>query len=125
MGGSPFGRSQIFAGTNTTHQAPLHSWCVCRTKSLGSSFEDWRRKLRQSCTRKTRPYASTRSGFYGYFVVPHRRPPTSRRALPWLIATLVLGSLFLTGQMLAWHQLALLGTPFKSSRDRKSTRLNS
>jgi cytochrome c oxidase subunit III len=41
--------------------------------------------------------------------------PTSRRALPWLIATLVLGSLFLTGQMLAWHQLALLGTPFKSS----------
>ena len=32
--------------------------------------------------------------------------PTSRRALPWLIATLVLGTLFLTGQIVAWHQLA-------------------
>jgi cytochrome c oxidase subunit 3 len=41
--------------------------------------------------------------------------PTSRRALPWLIATLVLGSLFLTGQILAWHQLALLRIPFNSS----------
>jgi cytochrome c oxidase subunit 3 len=39
--------------------------------------------------------------------------PTSRRALPWLIATLVLGSLFLAGQMLAWHQLALQGVTFK------------
>ncbi len=41
--------------------------------------------------------------------------PTSRRALPWLLATLVLGGLFLTGQMLAWHQLALQGASFKSS----------
>jgi cytochrome c oxidase subunit III len=41
--------------------------------------------------------------------------PTSRRALPWLLATLVLGSLFLTGQMLAWHQLALQGSSFHSS----------
>jgi len=41
--------------------------------------------------------------------------PTSRRALPWLLATLVLGSLFLAGQMLAWHQLAVLGSPFKSA----------
>jgi cytochrome c oxidase subunit 3 len=41
--------------------------------------------------------------------------PTSRRALPWLLATLALGSLFLAGQMLAWHQLAALGSPFKSS----------
>jgi len=40
--------------------------------------------------------------------------PTSRRALPWLVATLVLGSLFLAGQMLAWHQLALMGSPFRS-----------
>jgi len=41
--------------------------------------------------------------------------PTSRRAFPWLVATLVLGSLFLTGQMLAWHQLSVLGAPFTSS----------
>jgi cytochrome c oxidase subunit 3 len=40
--------------------------------------------------------------------------PTSRRTLPWLLATLVLGSLFLSGQMLAWHQLAALGSPFRS-----------
>jgi cytochrome c oxidase subunit III len=40
--------------------------------------------------------------------------PTSRRALPWLLATLVLGSLFLAGQLIAWHQLAVLGAPFKS-----------
>jgi cytochrome c oxidase subunit 3 len=40
--------------------------------------------------------------------------PTSRRALPWLLATLALGSLFLAGQVLAWHQLALQGVPFKS-----------
>ena len=41
--------------------------------------------------------------------------PTSRRALPWLLATLVLGSLFLAGQMTAWHQLSALGSPFKSN----------
>jgi cytochrome c oxidase subunit III len=40
--------------------------------------------------------------------------PTSRRALPWLLATLLLGGLFLTGQMLAWHQLSALGAPFRS-----------
>jgi cytochrome c oxidase subunit III len=40
--------------------------------------------------------------------------PTSRRALPWLLATLVLGTLFLAGQTLAWHQLAALGAPFQS-----------
>jgi cytochrome c oxidase subunit 3 len=40
--------------------------------------------------------------------------PTSRRALPWLVATLVLGGLFLGGQILAWHQLAALGAPFRS-----------
>jgi cytochrome c oxidase subunit 3 len=40
--------------------------------------------------------------------------PTSRRALPWLLATLLLGGLFLAGQMVAWHQLATLGTPFRS-----------
>jgi cytochrome c oxidase subunit 3 len=38
--------------------------------------------------------------------------PITRRALPWLLATLVLGSLFLAGQWLAWHQLALQGVTF-------------
>jgi cytochrome c oxidase subunit 3 len=41
--------------------------------------------------------------------------PTSRRALPWLIATLALGSLFLAGQILAWHQLATQRVSFNSS----------
>ena len=41
--------------------------------------------------------------------------PITRRALPWLLATLVLGSLFLAGQGLAWHQLALEGVPFRTS----------
>jgi cytochrome c oxidase subunit 3 len=41
--------------------------------------------------------------------------PITRRALPWLLATLVLGSLFLAGQWLAWHQLALEGVGFQSS----------
>src|SRR5277367_2069968 len=39
----------------------------------------------------------------------------SRRALPWLLATLTLGGLFLTGQMLAWHQLGLERVFFKSN----------
>jgi cytochrome c oxidase subunit 3 len=39
--------------------------------------------------------------------------PTSRRAMPWLVATLALGSLFLAGQMLAWHQLGVEGVSFK------------
>ncbi len=41
--------------------------------------------------------------------------PTSRRALPWLAATLVLGILFLVGQMLAWHQLGLERVFFRSN----------
>jgi len=41
--------------------------------------------------------------------------PTSRRALPWLLATLVLGSLFLAGQVLAWHQLGLQRVFFQSN----------
>jgi len=41
--------------------------------------------------------------------------PTSRRALPWLLATLLLGSLFLAGQVLAWHQLTLQGLSFQTS----------
>jgi cytochrome c oxidase subunit 3 len=31
--------------------------------------------------------------------------PTSKRALPWLMATLLLGSLFIAGQCVAWRQL--------------------
>jgi len=41
--------------------------------------------------------------------------PISRRAMPWLLATLVLGSLFLAGQFLAWHQLTLQGLSFQTS----------
>ena len=41
--------------------------------------------------------------------------PTSRRALPWLILTLILGILFLAGQMLAWHQLGLQRVFFRSN----------
>ena len=33
--------------------------------------------------------------------------PTSRRAMPWVAATIVLGGLFVTGQLMAWHQLGL------------------
>lgn len=38
--------------------------------------------------------------------------PALRRTLPWLGATLVLGALFLTGQMIAWHQLTAEGFAF-------------
>lgn len=31
--------------------------------------------------------------------------PTSRRAMPWVAVTCVLGCLFLAGQIVAWHQL--------------------
>ncbi len=41
--------------------------------------------------------------------------PTSRRAFPWLIATLLLGGLFLAGQTIGWHQLAQQGISFKLS----------
>jgi cytochrome c oxidase subunit 3 len=41
--------------------------------------------------------------------------PTSRRALPWLLATLTLGCLFLAGQLAAWHQLERLGIDFHSN----------
>lgn len=41
--------------------------------------------------------------------------PTSRRALPWLLATLALGITFLGGQMLAWHQLGLQHVFFKTN----------
>lgn len=41
--------------------------------------------------------------------------PTSHRALPWLLATVALGGVFLAGQALAWHQLALRGVAFRLS----------
>lgn len=41
--------------------------------------------------------------------------PTSWRALPWLIATVVLGSLFIAGQCVAWNQLYLQGVFFGSN----------
>jgi cytochrome c oxidase subunit III len=41
--------------------------------------------------------------------------PTSRRAMPWLAATVVLGLLFLAGQWLAWYQLALQHVFFRSN----------
>lgn len=38
--------------------------------------------------------------------------PALRRTLPWLAGTLILGSLFLTGQAIAWHQLTAEGFAF-------------
>lgn len=38
--------------------------------------------------------------------------PALRRALPWLIVTLLLGSAFVTGQVLAWKQLTAQGFAF-------------
>lgn len=43
--------------------------------------------------------------------------PALRRALPWIGATLVLGALFVSGQMIAWKQLTSQGFAF----DRWST----
>jgi cytochrome c oxidase subunit 3 len=40
--------------------------------------------------------------------------PISRRALPWLAATLALGLTFVAGQIAAWRQLAIEGAPFHS-----------
>lgn len=41
--------------------------------------------------------------------------PTSWRALPWLIATIVLGSIFIAGQCVAWKQLYSQGVFFGSN----------
>jgi cytochrome c oxidase subunit III len=41
--------------------------------------------------------------------------PITRRALPWLSATTVLGLLFLAGQSIAWHQLAVERVFFQSN----------
>jgi cytochrome c oxidase subunit 3 len=41
--------------------------------------------------------------------------PGSRRAMPWLASTVVLGTLFLVGQIVAWKQLALQRVHFDTS----------
>lgn len=41
--------------------------------------------------------------------------PISRRALPWLLATLVLGLAFVAGQFNAWDQLSAQNAPYRSS----------
>jgi cytochrome c oxidase subunit 3 len=41
--------------------------------------------------------------------------PTLRRAEPWLVATVVLGGLFLAGQWIAWEQLVDQGVFFGSN----------
>ena len=41
--------------------------------------------------------------------------PAVRRAAPWLVATIVLGWAFLTGQWIAWRQLAQQGFLFSSN----------
>lgn len=41
--------------------------------------------------------------------------PLTRRVLPWLIATTVLGFLFLAGQWVAWRQLAIQHVFFSSN----------
>ncbi len=42
--------------------------------------------------------------------------PTSRRAMPWLGATILLGGLFLAGQAIAWRQLTRQHVLFTSSQ---------
>jgi cytochrome c oxidase subunit 3 len=42
--------------------------------------------------------------------------PISRRAIPWLAVTILLGALFLAGQTVAWKQLALQHVLFASSQ---------
>jgi cytochrome c oxidase subunit 3 len=41
--------------------------------------------------------------------------PTVRRAAPWIVATIVLGSLFLGGQWMAWTQLQSQGLDFNTT----------
>jgi cytochrome c oxidase subunit 3 len=42
--------------------------------------------------------------------------PTSERAMPWLVATIFLGMVFLAGQTVAWRQLAMQHVLFASSQ---------
>ncbi len=41
--------------------------------------------------------------------------PTSRRAMPWVAATILLGVLFVAGQLMAWHQLGTERITYASS----------
>jgi cytochrome c oxidase subunit 3 len=41
--------------------------------------------------------------------------PTTRRTLPWLVATILLGALFIAGQCVAWRQLYAEGVYFGSN----------
>lgn len=41
--------------------------------------------------------------------------PTSRRAMPWVFSTIVLGTMFLVGQFVAWYQLGLQRIHLKTS----------
>jgi cytochrome c oxidase subunit III len=41
--------------------------------------------------------------------------PAVKRAAPWLVATILLGGLFLTGQWIAWQQLAAQGLFFATN----------
>ena len=41
--------------------------------------------------------------------------PTSRAAMPWLATTIVLGSLFVVGQIVAWNQLAMQRVHYDTS----------
>ena len=46
--------------------------------------------------------------------------PIRRRTLPWLSATIALGALFVTGQLIAWHQLATQRVFYYSSQSSHS-----
>jgi cytochrome c oxidase subunit 3 len=46
--------------------------------------------------------------------------PTSKRAMPWLLATIFFGALFVVGQVLAWHQLGLQRIHFDTSQSAHS-----
>ena len=46
--------------------------------------------------------------------------PITRRASPWLSATIVLGALFVLGQLVAWRQLALARVHYYSSQSAHS-----
>jgi len=41
--------------------------------------------------------------------------PSTRRAVPWVVATLILGVTFLVGQLVAWNQLAAQHITFRNS----------
>ncbi len=46
--------------------------------------------------------------------------PITRRTMPWLLATIGLGTLFVVGQLIAWHQLATQRVFYYSSQSSHS-----